>query len=214
MKTFFIEAKSKRNIDKSKIEEISRRLPGNIAISYSIQFKDSAREIKEILSEKGKHKITTFIQVLGCSKPNFPKDTEAILLVSSGKFHAISLAFETKIPVYIFDNYKLEKVSEEEVGKLDKKQKGVYMRFLNSDNVGILISTKPGQENLKESIDFKNSLNVKKAYLFINNSINLNEFENFPSIESWINTACPRMDMNKGDLINLADLKAMLKNKS
>jgi len=215
MRTIFIPAKIKTNsdLDELKILDVSKRLPKNIAISYSIQFVDLARKIKEILSKKEKHKITTFIQVLGCSKPNFPKNTEAVLLIGSGKFHAVGLEFETKIPVYVFNDYKLEKVSEEEVKKLETKQKASYLKFLNSESVGILVSTKPGQENLGKSLKFKQEIESKgkKVYLFIENNINVNEFENF-QIDSWVNTSCPRMDMNQGELINLADLERMMKN--
>ncbi len=81
-------------INKSKILEISKRLPESIAICYSIQYIDQAKEIKALLEKT--HKITKFIQVLGCSKPFLPKTTQAILLITDGRFHAISLSIETK----------------------------------------------------------------------------------------------------------------------
>jgi 2-(3-amino-3-carboxypropyl)histidine synthase len=202
MKTLFIKAKSHRKIDKSKILDISKNLPSNISIVYSIQFEDNALEIKKILETK--HNIISFTQVLGCSKPYFSKETEAILLVSSGKFHAISLAYETKLPVFIFDN-KLTEITQKDIDTIEKKEKAAYLKYLHSDSVGILVSTKPGQNRFKKALEFKRNLKDKKSYIFLSNNINTAEFENF-GLDSWVNTACPRIDMDKSNIINISKL--------
>jgi 2-(3-amino-3-carboxypropyl)histidine synthase len=198
MKTLFIPAKINTEINAKKISEL--KLPINIAIAYSIQYKEVAEKIKQILSKK--HKITSVIQVLGCSSPKFSKEIEAILLLSSGKFHAVSLAFETGIPVYVLESDNLKKISKEEIDLLNKKKMASYMRFLNAEKIGILISTKPGQENLKRALSLK--LKNKKSYFFLSNNIDIREFENF-GINSWVNTACPRMDFDSS-VINLRNL--------
>jgi len=202
MKHLFIPAKKLSQIDKSKILAILKKLPINIAITYSIQYKDQAREIKSLLSKS--HKINSFMQVLGCSKPNFKKNTQAILLIGNGRFHAVSLAFESKLPVFILEDNQLTKISKKEIEVLEKKQKSAYVKFLNSDKVGILVSTKPGQQRLKQAIDIKKKLK-KQSYLFICNNINTYEFENF-GLDSWVNTACPRMDMEDNKIINIDKL--------
>ena len=192
MKTIFIPAKSKIKLDKSKL----KNLPKDIALVYSIQYKEQAEQIKKIL------KPLAFIQVLGCSKPKFPKNTKAILLISNGKFHATALAFETKLPTYIYNNSTLEKISQKDLELLEKNQKASKLKYLHADKIGILISTKPGQQNLSKAIQFKKP-SEKKSYLFICNNINASEFENFPQIQGWINTSCPRLDMNDSRIINL-----------
>ncbi len=200
MKTLFILAKIKSKANKPKILEISKKLPKNIAITYSIQYKDIALEIKNILSKT--HKITKLVQVLGCSKPNFSKNTKAILLISSGKFHAISLAVESELPIYILEHSILRKISKQDIESFKKKQKASYLKFLNADKIGILVSTKPGQQNLKKALELKKKIKNKKSYLFISNNIDINEFENF-GLSSWVNTACPRLDMNHSSIINM-----------
>jgi len=204
MKTLFIPVKSKSYIDKSLIQQASKKLPINIALCYSIQYLSQAKEIKSLLEKN--HKITKFLHVLGCSKPIFPKQTKAILLITDGKFHAISLAHESKLPVYVLNGNKLEKVSSEEIENLEKKKKVSYVKFLNAKKIGILVSTKPGQQNMKKAIELKNKSKDKDSYLFISNNIGENEFENFPDIESWINTACPRIDMNEKGVVNIGDI--------
>ena len=203
MKTLFIPTKSKSKINKSKVLEISKKHPKNIVIVYSIQYKEIAEEIKNILSNK--HKITKFVQVLGCSKQGFPKNTRAILLISDGKFHAFSLGLEVGLPIYIFNDHNFGQVSEKEIQNLERKQKSSYLKFLNANKIGVLISTKPGQENLKKAIQFKKQQKEKRSYLFIGNEINSSEFENFPQIQSWVNTACPRLDMN-ASVVNLVKI--------
>ena len=204
MKTLFIPAKSKSKVNKLKLLEISKKLPEDIAIVYSIQYKDIADEIKNILSNK--HKITKFAQVLGCFKLLIPKQTNAILLIADGKFHAVSLGLETKLPIYILNNNSFNQISKKEIETLEKKQKAAYIKYLNSKKIGILISTKPGQENLERAIKFRNRVKEKKSYLFLGDNIDLNEFENFPQIQSWVNTACPRLDMNAG-MVNIRNIK-------
>jgi 2-(3-amino-3-carboxypropyl)histidine synthase len=200
MKTMFIPVKIKSEINVKKIQSLI--FPKNLAIAYSIQYKEIATKIKEILSKK--NNITSFVQVLGCSIPKFPKQTQAVLLISSGKFHGVSLALETNLPIYIWEGNELIKLNDSEIDQLRKRKKAAYLNFLNSEKIGILISTKPGQENLKKAISLKSNIKNKKSYLFISNEVNTREFENF-GIKSWINTACPRMDFDSA-IINMNSL--------
>jgi len=207
MKPLFIPVYSKISIDKSQILQISKKLPKNLVIAYSIQYEYQAKQIKQILSKN--HNILKFIQVLGCSKPIFPESTQAILLIGDGRFHAVSLAFETKLPIYIYTNNQLTKIAETEIKEFEKKKKAAYVKFLNAKKIGILMSTKPGQQNLKKALELKNELlsKDKEPYILIGDNINTAEFENFPEIQSWVNTACPRLDMNDARIVNLSDIK-------
>ena len=197
MKTLYIPTKSKRELDKSVVSEISKKLSGPIAIAYSIQYNSQAEELKKIL------KPFFFTQVLGCSKPKFPKSTKAVLLISDGKFHATSLALESRLPVYLLENNRLIKISDKDIETLKKRKKAAYVKFLNSKQIGIIVSVKPGQQRMKKALELKKKLKDKHTYLFICNNIQTGEFENFPDIQSWINTACPRMDMNDVGVVNI-----------
>ena len=64
MKIMFIPAKIKSSVNDKAIMEISEKLPKSLAIVYAIQYQDTAKRIKEILSKN--HEITSFLQVLGC----------------------------------------------------------------------------------------------------------------------------------------------------
>jgi diphthamide biosynthesis enzyme Dph1/Dph2-like protein len=201
MKTMFIPVKVKSKAKISNINSIKNFK--SIAIAYPIQYGEAAKQIKKQLSKI--HNVTLFKQVLGCSKLNIPEQTQAILLIGSGKFHALSLALSSNLPIYIIEEGKITKLSEEEVERFKNKRKANYLNFLNSNEAGILVSLKPGQENLKKALELKGKLKNKKAYLFLGNDINENEFENF-QLKSWINTACPRLDMASSKVTNMNDI--------
>lgn len=199
MKTMFVGATIKNEPDYDfLVKEISKIPWKKFAICYSNQFELVADKLSKLIDDK----VTQKIQVLGCSNPKFKEETEAILIIGQGKFHAVSLAYESKLPTYVLEWDKIWKVPNEEILKMEQKEKGALKKYLMSDEIGILITTKPGQMRFKQALEFHKSLHEKKSYLFIANDINVNEFENF-GIKSWVNTACPRMDLDKGFILNL-----------
>lgn len=185
-------------LDKTEIS----KLPKKLFLAYSIQYKHLAENIKKQL-ESNKIKIEGFQQVLGCSKikTNFP-----VLLISTGKFHAQNLFFQTPI-LYILENEKIVRISDREISKMRAYRKTALMKFLKADRIGILVSTKPGQENMEEAVKLKNNIKKqgKQAYIFISNNIDLNQLENFP-IDSWVNTACLGLSMDNASIINIKDI--------
>lgn len=85
------------------------------------------------------------------------------------------------------------------------------MKYLNSNNIGILVSNKKGQKSrgafkIREKIESSG----KKAYVFFGDSIPINEFENFPEIDIWVNTACFGLAMDNNKIINLSDILEFL----
>ena len=209
MKTLFIEAKKNSSLNLRKIRESLKILPKTIEIAYSIQYREIALQIADSL--KKTHKIEGIYQVLGCSPIIPKKNSKAILLIGSGRFHAINLSLQTNLPIYILENESVHKIDEKEAEGLKQKKKASFLKFLHSKYIGILVSTKPGQENLKRSLALKSKLEKKypekKFYLFLGNEISVSEFENFP-IESRINSACPRLDLDSR-VINIGEVEGM-----
>lgn len=201
MKTIFIPAISKEKLDKSCFLESS--LPKNIAIIYSIQYEQVAKEIRKILEKK--HKITKFFQVLGCTKVIFSKQTQGILLIGSGKFHALSIAQNRALPIYIYEHGEIMQLKESEINSSKQRKKAAYLKFLNSNKIGILVSTKPGQQNLTRALSLKKKIKNKQLYFFLGDFLSSQEFENF-GLDCWVNTACPRLDMDSNAIINMKDI--------
>lgn len=199
MKTIFIGARVRRQPKYEEVVEKINSLPeGKIAICYSNQFIEVAKKISESIEKE----VTAKIQVLGCSRPRFPEGTEGIVIIGQGKFHPVSLAYESQLPTYVLEDSNLRQITKEEIEKMEKKEKGALLKYLMSDKIGILITNKPGQMRVKKAIEFKESLKNKRGYLFIDNNMDIAQFENF-GMDFWVNTACPRMDLTDGPLINL-----------
>lgn len=206
VKILYIESKLKNlnNINLSN-QEIAK-LPKNLFLAYSIQYKKAAEKIKKQL-EANNIKIIQSQQVLGCSKIN-NKENTPILLIGQGRFHAINLYLQAP-EVYILDTNTniIAKISENEINSLKNKRKSALLKFLNVNNIGILVSTKPGQENLAIAIKLRQKLlkKGKNPFIFLSNNIDNSQFENF-DIESWVNTACPGLSYNNTNLINYTEL--------
>ena len=205
MKTLFIEAIKKLSLNKDKITELESILPNTIYVAYSIQYKKLATQVKSFLKNK---QIKGFSQVLGCS--DIKTNAEAILLIGEARFHALNLALSSNKPVFIFDNYSISKITKQEIEEINKRNKGKYLKFLSSNTIGILVSSKPGQNNssLAEKLRKQLELNGRKVYLFVSDNLNVSELENFPDIDIWINTACRGISQDSMKIIDCSQIKA------
>ena len=211
MKGIFIEAKYTGDI-KPVIEKSLKLLPKKIGIVTTAQHKHKLKEIKKIL-EKNKIKVEIGGQILGCdvsAAKKIKNKVDAFLYIGSGEFHPLGAALETNNKVIIANplSNQVSEIKKQDVEKYKKKQKGALIKFLSSETVGILVSLKPGQQNLKKALDLKKNLKTKKAYIFIADTIDLNQLENFPFIECWINTACPRLVDKTASIINYNEVKS------
>jgi len=211
MKGIFIEAKYTGDI-KPVIEKSLKLLPKKIGIVTTAQHKHKLKEIKKIL-EKNKIKVEIGGQILGCdvsAAKKIKNKVDAFLYIGSGEFHPLGAALETNKKVIIANplSNQVSEIKKQDVEKYKKKQKGALIKFLSSETVGILVSLKPGQQNLKKALDLKKNLKTKKAYIFIADTIDLNQLENFPFIECWINTACPRLVDKTASIINYNEVKS------
>jgi len=208
MKTLFIESKSKINI--STID--FKLIPKELVLAYTIQYKSLAETIKNNLKKLG-YNIKGFYQVLGCTKL---KLNSPILLISNGKFHALNLALQNEYPIYIYstETNSISLFDNKEVNKIKQNKEILARKFFNSNKIGLIISSKPGQENIIRANNLKILLKKqnKEAFLFISNNINLSEIENF-NMDFWINTACPGLAYDNPKIANIDDIFSILNEK-
>jgi diphthamide biosynthesis enzyme Dph1/Dph2-like protein len=195
MKTLFIPLIKPIN----EIPEL-KDIPKEIFIAYTIQYQELAEKIKAKLEKS--HKILGFQQVLGCSILK----AKNILLIGSGRFHALQLALQGS-KVYIYEQGKIIKIGDNEIEKLKSRKKLALSKFYSSSRIGIIVSLKSGQEHLDQALELQKNLEKqgKKAYILISNNINLLDLENF-QLPVYINTACPGLSLDSGDIINISDL--------
>lgn len=213
MKLLFTE--TKRKFKDSDINlKLLDKLPGKtISLAATIQYIDLIPKVKSYLESLNKKVIIKKGayqkgHILGCDSSALDKTAENLLIITDGKFHAINNAIQLQSPIYVFTTKLLEKIGQEEIDNNIKKTLAKQKKFLDAKKVGILVSTKYGQR--KKSIDkIKKQIEAldKKVYIFESDNIITFEFENFPQIQIWINTACPGLARDDNKIINLSDIK-------
>jgi 2-(3-amino-3-carboxypropyl)histidine synthase len=185
--------------------EVINQLPKRVGLVATVQFVNQVNSIcrqlqqnqKKCFVSKGKQKYHG--QILGCdvSAATAIKDkVDAFLYIGTGEFHPANVLHETGKPTFCYNpesnTFYEVKVDQE---KAEKRKKGAYMKYLASDSIGILVSTKPGQERLKEALRLKKNLQKKgkKAFILISNTLDFSQLENFNFIGCFVNTMCPRI---------------------
>lgn len=143
-------------------------------------------------------------QILGCDMYHgnlkLEEDVDAYLYIGDGRFHPNALLFgeadgNSNKKVVMFDppNKKVHVLDNKDVEKVLGRRKANIKRFLMAKTVGVLVTTKPGQEHFHYFKKLEEKYKDKKFYVFTCDTVSFSEMENFPFIQAWVNTACPRI---------------------
>jgi len=202
------------------------KFPKKVALFTTIQFmnsvesmmkqiKDSGREVVIFKTGHTRHKG----QILGCNIQDYSEyadsEFDAFVYVGDGFFHPQALLMKNENKkVYSYNPY-VEKeyvVDKSDLDKVKKKNKAALSLFYMAKKVGVLVTTKPGQMLLKRALELEEEYPEKEFFYFIDNTIDFGSLENFPFIEVWINTACPRIGFDDSikiskPIINMEDVK-------
>ncbi|RLG18369.1 hypothetical protein DRN75_01900 [Nanoarchaeota archaeon] len=217
MKVLFIEARSNKCVDNNIISQLIKRIGKRIALYSTVQYLDCLEKVKKELESKGitvetpKAPLAKYPgQVLGCS---VGKSELTSVYIGTGEFHPIAIATTNNRPVIIL-NPESNTVSELPVETIEKyKRKKELNRILveKAETIGILVSVKPGQRKIEAAESLKKQLesNGKKAYIIMFDTLDVSQLDNFPFIQAYINTACPRISDDKFNkpIINITDYK-------
>jgi len=149
-------------------------------------------------------------QVLGCnaSEAERIKDkVDAWLFVGSGEFHPINVAIKTAQEVWLWNpaSKELGKLDPKLAEKFQKRKTGELAKFLHAKRVGIIVSTKIGQKNLVRAMELAKQ-GDKEYFIFACDELDMRQFENFPFVDFWVNTACPRIADERTAMVNVDDL--------
>jgi 2-(3-amino-3-carboxypropyl)histidine synthase len=140
-------------------------------------------------------------QVIGCNYSNVTSiadQVEAFLFVGGGMFHALGIALSTSKPTIIADPYDNRAFSINADAQKILKQRWVCIEEAQkAETFGVLVGLKPGQKHLDEALKVKKlaEKHGKAAYLLAIREINPDTLLEFPSIDAYINTACPRVSL-------------------
>jgi len=116
-----------------------------------------------------------------------------ILYIGSGQFHPIGISLATKRNVICADPYTND-VFAIDLKKHLMKRSAVIGNSIDSENIGILVSTKNGQNriNLAKNIKKTAEEHGKKAFIISMDLITPAQLLSFKA-DAYVNTACPRI---------------------
>jgi len=206
MDQLIIPVKDQRPIDQFFDELISLvELFKTVALTSTVQFKHQVPKVTSLLKD---HEVVIGPSVLGCS--SFSLESDCTVIIATGVFHAINIAIKSGKPVFIIGPSGVSRLDESLVDSFLRKQSIRASKVLDADCIGVLVSTKSGQEHesLGEQIVSQLRNLGKEAYLFVANELSALQLNDFP-VDAWINTACPRIVEDEFDkpIANWAELK-------
>ncbi len=180
-----------------------------VGLATTVQHVQTLDGVRELLVRAGKTvevgdtgRLPYPGQVIGCDFSNVKSvaaDVDAFLFVGGGKFHALGVALATLKPTVVADPYGGCAYSvSEEVQKIIKQRYASVEEAGHAKNFGILISLKPGQNRLDDALKVKASLEKlgKAACLFAVREVVPDVLAEFPSVDAYVNTACPRISLD------------------
>jgi len=194
MKTIFIPVR-----DITPLPALSKLLPllkscKSVSITCTVQFSHRVSELATFLKSKG-FVVHECKPVLGCRTSLKPAD--AVVLITTGVFHAINIALSTDARIIIVNprERSIKLFDKKLVRAFRKKQAVRIHKALNSKVFGILVSKKPGQHNIKLARKIQKILEAKNctAVILVADELSPLHINNFTEFDCFINTACPRL---------------------
>ena len=180
-----------------------------IGLITTVQHIQQLDEVKNLFEAAGK---TVFVgnagrfqhpgQVLGCDFSNalaVLENVEAYVFVGGGRFHAIGAALATGKPTIIADPYEqLAYPIHDQTRRIVMQRWANISEAKNAKHFGILVSLKPGQMKFKDAQNMKGKLEKKGFFtiLFALKEISPRALMQFPTIDAFVNTACPRLALD------------------
>ena len=208
--TIYVEARATLNVP-SVVEKALPMLKKwrKIGLATTVQHVQTLDEVREILTRQGKivvigdtGRLSYPGQVIGCDYSNavsIAKDVEAFLFVGGGQFHALGVALSASKPTVVADPYDGTVASVDMDAEMVLKQRWAHVQEAKKAEIfGVLIGLKPGQKRIDDALQLKHKLEMedKTTVLFAVKEITPESLMEFPSVDAFVNTACPRISLD------------------
>jgi len=209
----YIEARANLNVHTVVEKAIEELNPWTkIGLATTVQHVHTLKEAREILERAGKivhvgdaGSLKYPGQVLGCDYSNVKSisgKVEAFLFIGGGQFHALGLSLATMKPTIVADPFEQRAYSiEAEAHRTIKKRWADISQAKDRKTFGVIIGLKTGQINVDAALKIKEGLveKGKKAVLLAMREITPSALLQFPTIEAYVNTACPRIALHESE---------------
>lgn len=210
MPTIYLEAKARVSVKEAMKKAIHYLKPWtSIGLITTVQHIHALDEARKTLLKNGKAVVIGDAgnvkhngQVTGCDYSNakaVSDDVEAFLFVGGGKFHAIGAALATGKPTFIADPYENRAFAIDNlVQRILKQRWASICEAKKAETLGVLIGLKIGQKRVEEAMKIKEKWerSGRKATLLAVKEISPEALMQFPGIDAFVNTACPRVSLD------------------
>ncbi len=208
--TIYVEARATISVEAA----VEKALPmlgkwRKIGLATTVQHVQTLDSVRELLLHAGKTvaigdagRLSYPGQVIGCEYSNaksIAKDVEAFLFIGGGRFHALGVALSTAKPTVVADPYERRAYSiDQEAQKILKQRWASIEEAQKAKTFAVLIGLKLGQKRFNEALSVKEKLekNGKIAHLFAIREIVPEMLMEFPTMDAYVNTACPRISLD------------------
>jgi 2-(3-amino-3-carboxypropyl)histidine synthase len=208
--TIYVEARATLNVDAS----VENALPmlekwHKIGLATTVQHVQTLDSVRELLLHAGKTVVIGDAgrlnypgQIIGCDYSNtksIANDIEAFLFIGGGRFHALGIALSTSKPTIVADPYEKRAYSiDQEAQKILKQRWASIGEAMKAKTFAVLIGLKLGQKRINEALSIREKLekNGKVAHLFAAREIVPEMLMEFPTVDAYVNTACPRISLD------------------
>ncbi len=205
-KVYFIETRSEVDV-KDAVKLALAELEGKrIGLLTTVQHVHKLNDARKILEEDGREvvigtgdsKIAYPGQVLGC---NFSvartEECDEYLYIGSGEFHPLGVSLSTGKRVMIADPF-VNEVREVDASYILRQRSAAIAKSLDAQVIGIILSSKPGQERMKLAKDLKTlaAKHDKVAHIFTMDLVTPEQLLQF-KVDAFVNTACPRIAIDE-----------------
>jgi 2-(3-amino-3-carboxypropyl)histidine synthase len=178
-----------------------------VALVTTVQHVPKLGEMRRILEAGGKKVLVGKPgprakyagQVLGCDQGaalSVAPRADCVLYVGGGLFHPAGVAGATGKRVLAADPFS-GKVAWMDAAqeKLASRRKALMMAAALARRFGIIVSVKPGQENLRGALALKKSFECagRKAGILVTDFVSAEALQNFGCFDAFVITACPRL---------------------
>jgi 2-(3-amino-3-carboxypropyl)histidine synthase len=207
--TVYVEARSTVAV-KEAVEKALSLLSKyrEIGLATTVQHLETLKQVRTLLLKVGKTVIVGNCsealypgQVIGCNYGNVTSiadQVDVFLFVGGGIFHALGIALSTSKPTIIADPYDSRAYSiNGEAQKIIKQRWTCIEEAQKAKTLGIIVGLKPGQKHFDQAMEVKElaEKHGKAAFLLAGREITPDGLLEFPSIDAYVNTACPRISL-------------------
>lgn len=209
----YVEAKAKGSIKAAVRKALPILKPWRrIGLVSTVQHVQKLEDARTLLLDAGKNvaigdrgRLKYPGQVTGCDYSNaraISTDVDAFLFVGGGRFHAVGVALATAKPTIAADPYEENAfLIENESAKTLKKRWASIHEAKEAKEFGIIIGLKVAQKRLDEALRIKRLVedSGKKAVLLALREVTPEALTQFPTIDVFVNTACPRISLDDSE---------------